>query len=100
MRRLTLGLWTQQDMAAMMAARHMPTASAMPGTTLGVIPIPAFGPRAKQLFDTAGVLIHHRLNALLDEDELKEVRALTPSLSLLTAGALPWQREEVGTLLV
>jgi hypothetical protein len=76
-------------MAAMMAARHMPTASAMPGTTLGVIPIPAFGPRAKQLFDTAGVLIHHRVNALLDEDELKEVRAFTSlPASLLATAAL------------
>jgi hypothetical protein len=69
----------QRDMVAMMASRHLPTASAMPGTTLGVIPIPAFGPREKQLFDTAGVLIHHRLNALLDETELKQARP-RPSL--------------------
>jgi len=63
----------QQDLSAIAAARHSPTVSPMPGTTLGVIPIPAFGPREKRMFDTAGVLLTHRLNALLNESELKAV---------------------------
>eukprot|EP00959_Pyramimonas_sp_CCMP1952_P161333 3373858-Pyramimonas_sp.AAC.2 len=39
----------------------------------------AFGPREKPLYDTAGVLLHHRLNALLNEEELKKVRAPPPN---------------------
>ncbi|KAK3239253.1 hypothetical protein CYMTET_50804 [Cymbomonas tetramitiformis] len=63
----------QRDMGVRAAARRLPTASAMPGTTLGVIPISAFGNTKSKLWDTPGVLIHHRLSALLKEDELKQL---------------------------
>ena len=51
-------------------AKRLPTASAMPGTTLGVIPLRAFEGKGV-LYDTPGVFLHHRLNSILSGDELK-----------------------------
>ena len=41
--------------------KRLPTASAMPGTTLGVIPLRAFEGKGT-LYDTPGVFLHHRMN--------------------------------------
>jgi nitric-oxide synthase len=54
--------------------RRLPLASLLPGTTLGVIPLRAFDGKAT-LYDTPGVVLHHRVNGMLDEEEL---RALAP----------------------
>lgn len=51
-------------------AKRLPTASAMPGTTLGVIPLRAFEGKGA-LYDTPGVFLHHRLNSILSGDDLK-----------------------------
>ena len=53
--------------------KRLPTASSMPGTTLGIIPIKAFEDR-KTLYDTPGVFLHHRVNSLLTGDQMKELR--------------------------
>jgi nitric-oxide synthase len=49
--------------------RRLPVASAMPGTTLGVIPLRAFRGEGV-LYDTPGVVLHHRVNGMLDGGEL------------------------------
>jgi len=54
-------------------SKRLPVASAMPGTTLGVIPLKAFEGKGV-LFDTPGVFLHHRLNSLLSAEELSEMR--------------------------
>jgi len=53
--------------------KRLPVASAMPGTTLGVIPLKAFEGKGV-LFDTPGVFLHHRLNSLLGPEELSKMR--------------------------
>ena len=50
--------------------KRLPTASAMPGTTLGVIPLRAFENKGT-MYDTPGVFLHHRLNSILSGDEIK-----------------------------
>jgi nitric-oxide synthase len=50
--------------------KRLPTASAMPGTTLGVIPLRAFEGKGT-MFDTPGVFLHHRLNSILTGNDLK-----------------------------
>jgi nitric-oxide synthase len=50
--------------------KRLPTASAMPGTTLGVIPLRAFEGKGV-LYDTPGVFLHHRLNSILSGDDIK-----------------------------
>ena len=54
-------------------AKRLPVASAMPGTTLGVIPLKAFEGKGV-LFDTPGVFLHHRLNSLLGPEDLSIMR--------------------------
>ena len=54
-------------------AKRLPTASAMPGTTLGIIPLKAFEGKGT-LYDTPGVFLHHRLNSLLGPEELTSLR--------------------------
>ncbi len=51
-------------------AKRLPTASAMPGTTLGVIPLRAFEGKGV-LYDTPGVFLHHRLNSILSGTDIK-----------------------------
>ena len=53
--------------------KRLPVASAMPGTTLGVIPLKAFEGKGV-LFDTPGVFLHHRLNSLLSAEDLSEMK--------------------------
>jgi nitric-oxide synthase len=55
------------DVAA--PGRRLPLASPMPGTTLGVIPLRAFRGEGV-LYDTPGVVLHHRINGMLDGIEL------------------------------
>jgi nitric-oxide synthase len=50
--------------------KRLPTASAMPGTTLGVIPLRAFEGKGV-LYDTPGVFLHHRLNSILSGHDIK-----------------------------
>jgi len=76
--------------------RRLPTASGMPGTTLGVIPLRAFEDKGA-LYDTPGVLVHHRLSSLLDPEELKPLmRSQAQKLTLfspptsLEEGAVFW----------
>eukprot|EP00271_Cylindrocystis_brebissonii_P021544 TRINITY_DN7772_c0_g1_i1.p1 TRINITY_DN7772_c0_g1~~TRINITY_DN7772_c0_g1_i1.p1 ORF type:complete len:1044 (-),score=204.58 TRINITY_DN7772_c0_g1_i1:258-3389(-) len=57
------------DFQAAAARRRKPVASAMPGTTLGPIAIQAFGGSAN-LFDTAGVHLHHRMPAVVEPIDL------------------------------
>ena len=54
-------------------SKRLPTASSMPGTTLGVIPIKAFEDR-KSLYDTPGVFLHHRVNSLLNGAQMKSLK--------------------------
>ena len=54
-------------------SKRLPVASAMPGTTLGVIPLRAFEGKGV-LFDTPGLFLHHRLNSLLGPEDLSTLR--------------------------
>jgi len=54
-------------------AKRLPTASAMPGTTLGIIPLRAFEGRGV-LYDTPGVFLHHRMNSILAGGDIKRFR--------------------------
>ena len=54
-------------------SKRLPVASAMPGTTLGVIPLKAFEGKGI-LFDTPGLFLHHRLNSLLGPDDLSTMK--------------------------
>ena len=54
-------------------AKRLPTASAMPGTTLGIIPLRAFEGRGV-LYDTPGVFLHHRMNSILAGEDIKRFR--------------------------
>ncbi|WIA31824.1 hypothetical protein OEZ86_002691 [Tetradesmus obliquus] len=67
------------DAAAMASARHLPVESAMPGTTLGLIPLQAFE-TGGTLYDTPGVHLHHRIPHMLTPAEL---RLLHPRKRLL-----------------
>eukprot|EP00798_Chlamydomonas_sp_ICE-L_P007381 gene7381-505_t len=58
------------DPAAMSNGRYLPVESAMPGTTLGIIPLQAFV-SGGTLFDTPGVHLHHRVPHMLAPDELR-----------------------------
>ena len=65
----------QYEPAAASISSRLPTASPVPGTTLGRIPLRAFGDGA-HLCDTPGVHLHHRLLHSLAPGE---VRALQPT---------------------
>ncbi|KAI8474444.1 MAG: hypothetical protein J3K34DRAFT_518182 [Monoraphidium minutum] len=58
------------DAAAMANSRYLPVESAMPGTTLGLIPLKAFE-SGGTLYDTPGVHLHHRIPHMLTPDELR-----------------------------
>ncbi|GAQ87348.1 Nitric oxide synthase [Klebsormidium nitens] len=74
-----------RDPAAAAARRKRPTESAMPGTTLGPIPINAFS-GGGELFDTPGIHLHHRLASLLTPEELvmltprRRLRPVAPTI--------------------
>ncbi|GLJ08092.1 hypothetical protein SUGI_0081200 [Cryptomeria japonica] len=57
-----------KDVVAAAARRYKPTQSAVPGTTLGPIPIDAF--HTGKLYDTPGVHLHHRQAAVVHTDDL------------------------------
>ena len=54
-------------------AKRLPTASAMPGTTLGIIPLQAFEGKGN-LYDTPGVFLHHRMNSILSGPDIKRFK--------------------------
>ncbi|GIL77961.1 hypothetical protein Vretimale_6458 [Volvox reticuliferus] len=58
------------DPAAIGMGKYLPVESAMPGTTLGLIPLRAFS-SGGILFDTPGVHLHHRIPHMLSPTELK-----------------------------
>ncbi|GLC36226.1 hypothetical protein PLESTB_001366400 [Pleodorina starrii] len=58
------------DPAAIGTGKYLPVESAMPGTTLGLIPLRAFS-GGGILFDTPGVHLHHRVPHMLTPSELK-----------------------------
>lgn len=60
------------DAAAMANSRYLPVESAMPGTTLGLIPLQAFE-SGGTLYDTPGVHLHHRVPHMLSPDELRRL---------------------------
>ncbi|KAL8141469.1 hypothetical protein V2J09_014501 [Rumex salicifolius] len=59
----------QKDPVAAAAQKYKPIQSAVPGTTLGPIPIEAFLGGGK-LFDTPGVHLHHRQAAVIQSEDL------------------------------
>eukprot|EP01025_Chloroclados_australasicus_P049716 TRINITY_DN567_c2_g1_i1.p1 TRINITY_DN567_c2_g1~~TRINITY_DN567_c2_g1_i1.p1 ORF type:complete len:487 (-),score=53.01 TRINITY_DN567_c2_g1_i1:340-1800(-) len=61
------------DPAAAQSSRHLPVESAMPGTTLGMIPLQAFA-SGGILYDTPGVHLSHRLIHYLLPEDLKELQ--------------------------
>jgi len=63
-------LRAQGDAAA--SDRRLPIASPLPGTTLGVIPLRAFGGQGT-LYDTPGVVLHHRVSGMLEGPELLQL---------------------------
>ncbi|KAG1679418.1 hypothetical protein FOA52_007709 [Chlamydomonas sp. UWO 241] len=60
------------DPAAMANGRFLPVESAMPGTTLGIIPLQAFA-TGGTLYDTPGVHLHHRIPHMLSPEELRAI---------------------------
>lgn len=61
------------DPAAAGAAKRLPVESAMPGTTLDLIPMQTFS-AGGTLYDTPGVHLHHRIIHLLDADDVKALQ--------------------------
>ncbi|KMS98881.1 hypothetical protein BVRB_3g067750 [Beta vulgaris subsp. vulgaris] len=59
----------ENDPMAAAAQKYKPIQSAVPGTTLGPIPIDAFFGGGK-LYDTPGVHLHHRQGAVVPVDDL------------------------------
>eukprot|EP00884_Botryococcus_braunii_P017452 jgi/Botrbrau1/4390/Bobra.105_2s0036.1 len=66
----------QFDAAAASVKRRLPVESAMPGTTLGLIPLRAFE-SGGTLYDTPGLHLHHRLPHMLQPDEVAALRPRT-----------------------
>ena len=64
----------QFDPAATHRRSRLPVESSMPGTTLGLIPMPVFA-AGGMLYDTPGLHLHHRLPHMLTPEENK---VLTP----------------------
>ena len=60
----------QFDPAAISRRKRLPVESSMPGTTLGLIPMPVFA-AGGMLYDTPGLHLHHRLPHMLTPDENK-----------------------------
>ncbi|PNH09434.1 putative nitric oxide synthase, partial [Tetrabaena socialis] len=73
--------------AAIGTGKYLPVESAMPGTTLGLIPLSAFS-EGGVLYDTPGVHLHHRIPHMLSPPELKlfhprrRLTAVVPTLPL------------------
>ncbi|CAK0756494.1 hypothetical protein CVIRNUC_002460 [Coccomyxa viridis] len=63
---------SQFDAAAVSTGRHLPVESAMPGTTLQIIPLEAFQ-SGGTLYDTPGVHLQHSLQHLLPPEQFKEL---------------------------
>lgn len=63
------------DLAAPSA--RLPTASPLPGTTLGPLPLRAFQGEGT-LWDTPGVVLHHRVNGFLAAPALKALAPTAP----------------------
>jgi nitric-oxide synthase len=68
------------------ADRRLPLASPLPGTTLGVIPLRAFGGDGA-LLDTPGVVLHHRVVGMLEQEELLALSPGRRRLGRLRAAA-------------
>ncbi|XP_048497021.1 NO-associated protein 1, chloroplastic/mitochondrial isoform X3 [Beta vulgaris subsp. vulgaris] len=81
----------ENDPMAAAAQKYKPIQSAVPGTTLGPIPIDAFFGGGK-LYDTPGVHLHHRQGAVVPVDDLP---VLAPR-SRLKGRSFP---KEIGLLL-
>mmetsp|Transcript_23158 Transcript_23158/g.60253 ORF Transcript_23158/g.60253 Transcript_23158/m.60253 type:complete len:403 (-) Transcript_23158:151-1359(-) len=62
----------QFDPAATAFAKRAPTESAMPGTTLSLIPLSCFA-TGQFLYDTPGLHLDHRIPHILTPSELKEI---------------------------
>ena len=62
----------QFDPAAISKSKHLPVESAMPGTTLQLIPLEVFY-KGGTLFDTPGLHLHHRVLHMLTPEENKEL---------------------------
>ncbi|KAK9813340.1 hypothetical protein WJX73_001309 [Symbiochloris irregularis] len=71
------------DAVAASSSKRLPVESAMPGTTLGIIKIKAFG-TGSGVYDTPGVHYHHRLTHMLSPTEIKALhpwRKLRPYIA-------------------
>lgn len=62
----------QFDPLAPHQVKHLPTESAMPGTTLRVIPLDVFS-SGGTLYDTPGLHLHHRIPHMLTPEENKQL---------------------------
>ncbi|XP_057544363.1 putative nitric oxide synthase [Amaranthus tricolor] len=80
----------EKDPVAAAAQKYKPIQSAVPGTTLGPIPIDAFFGGGK-LYDTPGVHLHHRQGAVVHSDDLP---ALAPR-SRLKGLSIPSNKETI-----
>ncbi|KNA17820.1 hypothetical protein SOVF_076400 [Spinacia oleracea] len=80
----------EKDPVAAAAQKYKPIQSAVPGTTLGPIPIDAFFSGGK-LYDTPGVHLHHRQGAVVPTDDLP---SLAPR-SRLKGRSFPSDRETI-----
>ncbi|XP_021751979.1 putative nitric oxide synthase [Chenopodium quinoa] len=80
----------ERDPVAAAAQKYKPIQSAVPGTTLGPIPIDAFFSGGK-LYDTPGVHLHHRQGAVVPTDDLP----LLAPRSRLKGRSIPSNRETI-----
>jgi nitric-oxide synthase, plant len=83
----------QYDPLAPQRVKHLPVESAMPGTTLKLIPLEVFS-SGGTLFDTPGLHLHHRVPHILTPEENKELHPrkrlrahVPPSPAELSGGA-------------
>lgn len=67
----------QFDPAAISKAKYLPTESAMPGTTLRLIPLKVFA-SGGTLYDTPGLHLHHRTPHILTPEENKQLHPRRP----------------------
>eukprot|EP01023_Acetabularia_acetabulum_P011386 TRINITY_DN15231_c0_g1_i2.p3 TRINITY_DN15231_c0_g1~~TRINITY_DN15231_c0_g1_i2.p3 ORF type:complete len:226 (-),score=34.84 TRINITY_DN15231_c0_g1_i2:395-1072(-) len=76
------------------SSRYLPVESAMPGTTLGMIPLQAFA-SGGVLYDTPGVHLSHRIIHRLLPNELKELLQLRKRVGTYVA-PMPSEVSEKG----
>eukprot|EP00879_Flechtneria_rotunda_P017821 GHRR01018680.1.p1 GENE.GHRR01018680.1~~GHRR01018680.1.p1 ORF type:complete len:565 (+),score=194.15 GHRR01018680.1:1522-3216(+) len=81
------------DAAALATSRFLPVESAMPGTTLGLIPLQAFE-TGGTLYDTPGVHLHHRIPHMLTPTELKLLHPRKQLTAYSPAAPLEIYREQ------